>query len=334
MGGVARVGEHGRWATTRWMEGGGDGADKHRPGAVPGRGGIGGRAPGGPQGGHVGRAEAGRVPGARGRGRHDRGTGAGPGRGRAGRRCRPGPGRGGAAARRGRRRRRHGGRAAGWRPAGGALLGGGRGPARRLLPAIPRGRAGCGDGSAGAADGGGRGGLAARSALLRDTDLGALDDEELDAHITRALALLEEGFDVHFLLHGALMPILAELAFACRELLGWADEEACELLVGLSTTSTEPARRLAELAGLAARRPAVHRLLGEVDAGTAGRLAETDPEFAEAFAAYQREFARRALRYEIADPSIAELPELTLRLLADQLARGYDPVASCGGAGP
>jgi rifampicin phosphotransferase len=58
--------------------------------------------------------------------------------------------------------------------------------------------------------------LAARSALLRHTDLGALDDEELDAHTARALALLHEGVDVHFLLHGALMPILAELAFACR----------------------------------------------------------------------------------------------------------------------
>ncbi len=169
--------------------------------------------------------------------------------------------------------------------------------------------------------------LAARIVALRDTELSVADDEELDAHTTRAMALLHEGLDIHFLLHGALMPILAELAFACRELLGWADEEACELLVGLSTTSTEPARRLAELAGLATRRPAVRRLLGEVDGGTAGRLAETDPEAAEAFAAYQREFACRALRYEIADPSIAELPELTLRLLADQLARGYDPVA-------
>jgi pyruvate,water dikinase len=129
------------------------------------------------------------------------------------------------------------------------------------------------------------------------------------------------------LLHGALMPILAELAFACRELLGWSDEETCELLAGLSATSTEPAHRLAELAGLAARRPAVRRLLGEVDGGTAARLAGADPEFAEAFAAYQREFACRALRYEIADPSIAETPELTLRLLTDQLARGYDPAA-------
>jgi len=169
--------------------------------------------------------------------------------------------------------------------------------------------------------------LAARIALLRDTDLGALDDEELDAHTTRALALLHDGLDIHFLLHAALMPILAELAFVCRELLGWADEEACELLVGLSTTSTDPARRLAELAGMAAHRPAVRRLLGEADGGTAGRLAAIDPDFAEAFAAYQREFACRALRYEIADPSIAETPELTLRLLADQLTRGYDPAA-------
>jgi pyruvate,water dikinase len=124
------------------------------------------------------------------------------------------------------------------------------------------------------------------------------------------------------------MPILAELAFTCRELLGWSDEEALELLAGLSTTSTEPARRLAELARLAADRPALRRLLEVVDGGTAGRLASTDPEFAEAFAAYQREVACRALRYEIADPSIAETPELTLRLLADQLARGYDPAAA------
>ena len=169
--------------------------------------------------------------------------------------------------------------------------------------------------------------LAARIALLRDTDLATAGDAELDAHTTRSLALLREGIDIHFLLHAALMPILAELVFACREMLGWPDEEALELLAGLSATSTEPARRLAELAGLAAHRPTVRRLLAEARAGTVGRLAETDPDFAEAFAAYQRDFACRALRYEIADPSLAETPELTLRLIADQLARGYDPAA-------
>ena len=167
--------------------------------------------------------------------------------------------------------------------------------------------------------------LTERLTGLRDTDLEALGDEDLDADTTRALALLHEGIEVHMLLHGALMPIIAELAFACRELLGWSDDECCELLAGLSTTSTEPAHRLAELARLATSRPAVRRLLREVDGGTAGRLAETDPEFARALAVYEREFACRALRYEIADPSIAETPELTLRLLADQLARGYEP---------
>jgi rifampicin phosphotransferase len=169
--------------------------------------------------------------------------------------------------------------------------------------------------------------LAARIALLRDTDLATVGDVELDAHTTRSLALLREGIDIHFLLHGALMPILAELVFACREMLGWPDEEALELLAGLSATSTAPARRLAELAAIAADRPAVCRLLAEANIGTADRLAAADPDFAQAFAAYQREFACRALGYEIADPSLAETPELPLRLIADQLARGYDPAA-------
>jgi pyruvate,water dikinase len=71
----------------------------------------------------------------------------------------------------------------------------------------------------------------------------------------------------------------------------------------------------------------MRRLLDQVEGGTLDRLAEADPDFAAAFGAYQREFACRALRYEIADPSIAETPELTLRLLADQLIRGYDPAA-------
>jgi pyruvate,water dikinase len=169
--------------------------------------------------------------------------------------------------------------------------------------------------------------LAARVALMRDTDLAAAGDAELDVHTDQALALLREGIDIHFLLLGALMPILAELVFACRDMLGWSDEEALELLAGLSATSTEPARRLAELAVMASSRPAVRRLLAEASIGAAGRLAAADPDFAEAFAAYQREFACRTLRYEIADPSLAETPEFTLRLIADQLARGYDPAA-------
>jgi hypothetical protein len=62
-----------------------------------------------------------------------------------------------------------------------------------------------------------------------------------------------------------------------------------------------------------------------VDGSTATRIAKADPEFAAAFDDYQGEFACRALRYEIAESSLAETPELTLRLLADQVVGNYDP---------
>jgi rifampicin phosphotransferase len=166
-----------------------------------------------------------------------------------------------------------------------------------------------------------------RIANLREADMTSLSDQELDADTGRAAELLSRGIDIHFALHGALMPILAELAFACQDLLRWSDQEILELLAGLSSTSTEPAHRLAELASLAVERPIVRQLLANVERGTVDRLATEDPDFAREFDRYQRDFAIRALRYEIADPSLAETPELTLRLLADQLAHGYDPAA-------
>jgi rifampicin phosphotransferase len=169
--------------------------------------------------------------------------------------------------------------------------------------------------------------LKARIEQLRDTDLAALDDPELDADAGRALDLVHKAIDIHFIVHAALMPILAELAFTCQELLGWSDQATLDLLAGLSTTSTQPAHQLAQLARLAADRPAILSLLATVDGGTAARLAEADPEFTKAFDEYQSEFCCRALRYEIAEPSLAETPELTLRLLADQIARNYDPAA-------
>jgi len=169
--------------------------------------------------------------------------------------------------------------------------------------------------------------LDARKAELREVVLEALDDPALDADIGRAAELLGWGTEIHFTLHGALVPILADLAFTCQEQLGWSDQEFLALLAGLSSTSTQPAHRLAELGRLAAERPAVCALLDRVDRGNADRLATADPEFAEVFAGYQRDFSIRAVRYEIADPSLAETPELTLRLLADQLRRGNDPSA-------
>jgi hypothetical protein len=83
--------------------------------------------------------------------------------------------------------------------------------------------------------------LAGRVARLRDAELAAYPDAELDRHLGEAAALFDEGVHVHMRLHGALAIVLAELAFSSRELLGWDDAQTFSLLAGLSAKSTEPA---------------------------------------------------------------------------------------------
>jgi pyruvate,water dikinase len=93
----------------------------------------------------------------------------------------------------------------------------------------------------------------------------------------------------------------------------------------LSVASTEPARRLAALARMAAERPAVRELIDSAPEDWPARLGGVDPAFAAAFEAYQHEFGCRALRYEVVDPTLEEVPALTLGLIRDQLHRSYDP---------
>ncbi|MCL4232280.1 MAG: hypothetical protein KJ053_11905 [Dehalococcoidia bacterium] len=161
---------------------------------------------------------------------------------------------------------------------------------------------------------------------LRSVDLSALDDEACARHFEECFAFGRDSIEIHFNLT---LPVgtLAELAFACEELLGWGEHEMVELLAGLSRTSTEPARRLAALAAMASDRPAVRKLLENAGTGTLARLEQADPEFAQAFHAYQREFSGRALRYELNEPTLEEVPALTLSLIHDQLVREYDPAA-------
>ncbi|MEX0783445.1 MAG: PEP-utilizing enzyme [Dehalococcoidia bacterium] len=161
-------------------------------------------------------------------------------------------------------------------------------------------------------------------ARLRIVDLDALSDAALDAHADDVSAFGYESMRRHFELTLALGTI-AELFFFCEEKLGWTDRQVVELLSGLSVASTEPSRRLAELARLAAERPAVRQLIESGGADAYSRLVALDAEFAAAFDAYQHEFGCRALRYEVVDPTLEEVPALTLGLIRDQINRNYDP---------
>jgi pyruvate,water dikinase len=155
-----------------------------------------------------------------------------------------------------------------------------------------------------------------------------LSDDDLETHLDTLRDLLAEGIEVHAVLHGA--PRWSPWETWCLPAaMSWGGRRgvAFEMLSGLSGKSMEPAQGLADLARMAKDRPAVRRLLEDPDEDTPRRLAGTDPEFSEALSAYNRTFARRALRYEVVDPSMAEEPAMVLRLIRDQLERAYDPWA-------
>jgi phosphohistidine swiveling domain-containing protein len=167
-----------------------------------------------------------------------------------------------------------------------------------------------------------------RIAELRSVDLPGLTDTALDDHISLVLMpFFKESLRCHFLLQCVFGLALGRLVFTCQELQGWDNKQIMELLSGLSESSSEPARRLSELASLAAERPAIRALLEQMDDSTVNRLAEVDPEFARAFDAYQHESGCQVLRHTFCDPTLAERPLLVLRLVRDQIARGFNPKA-------
>jgi rifampicin phosphotransferase len=167
---------------------------------------------------------------------------------------------------------------------------------------------------------------AARIEELQAVDLGSLDDDALRRHLGATVDFNHEGWRRHFVLHLPDLLLPAELLFFCRDELGWDEKDTLQILQGLSSKTTEPAVRLAELAALARVHPAARSII-ESGQATLADLESGDPEYATEFKAYLRNYGCRALRLEPADKTIGECPELVLGLIRDQLMRGYDPAA-------
>ncbi|HZD04737.1 MAG TPA: PEP-utilizing enzyme, partial [Longimicrobiales bacterium] len=163
---------------------------------------------------------------------------------------------------------------------------------------------------------------------LTVTDRRRLSDSELLEHLEAATSLLGDGLLTHVQMATALMVETYRLVEACQELLGWDDNRVLEMLAGLSYQSTEPARRLGELARLAASKPELRRLLSHFDDRTAERICGFAPEFAGRFEEYRwSPMGIRALSRDAADPTLADQPALLLRLIANQMEGGFDPDA-------
>ena len=162
--------------------------------------------------------------------------------------------------------------------------------------------------------------------LRRVPHLASLSDAELAAELDHRIRVL--GHRAHVTVTMAYVIPMYELYLACRDLLGWDALEMLRLLEGLSTTSTEPARAMAPLVEQARSRPELLELLDEADESTLSRLRVEAPEFAAAVDVHLAEFGHRALRYDVIDPTLAEVPHLLLHLIAQQAQSGFDAARS------
>jgi rifampicin phosphotransferase len=159
--------------------------------------------------------------------------------------------------------------------------------------------------------------LVTRASALREVDLPRLTDSELDEQLSTALAVVDEGGQIHFRLLVAMSVLVGSFARTSRNLLGWDNQRTFELLSGTSAASTEPARALTTLVAAVRRSPLLRRLLAAgVDTD---QVLAADAEFAAAFTDYLARYGQRTLSYDLADPTLAERPSLVLGLVRELL---------------
>ncbi len=167
--------------------------------------------------------------------------------------------------------------------------------------------------------------LEARHRELLATDLPVLSDDALIDHLDSGIGLVRDGLGSHMRVIGAIMVETQPLLKAARTSLGWEPLKTLELVSGLSFRSSEPGRELARLADRARRNPAIMDALAEVTSATAARIVSVNPAFAAEFDAYRHYYGERCLSRDPADPTLADRPDLLLRMLAGQIARAHDP---------
>lgn len=180
--------------------------------------------------------------------------------------------------------------------------------------------------------GGWREELRARVDALRAVDLAQLDDAALDGHLQACLDLLADGQVAHFQLFVPYLLGAHDLFTTCEELLGWDSAATLELLAGLSEASAEPSCDLAELAAAIHDDPTAVEAVaawqpGQPVESVQEQLRLADPDLADGLAAHLDRYGCRVPAYDVGDPTFAERPEHTLRLLADLVAGARDPRA-------
>jgi rifampicin phosphotransferase len=173
---------------------------------------------------------------------------------------------------------------------------------------------------------------AARGLLpaARGRDLAGLADDQLAAEVHGRHRAADAAQRRHFLVGGASCAELGPLGLLCEQELGWSVPEVLRLLAGLPGLTTAPTAALGRLVTTARGDQALGRLLTGPGLTRTGdpvwdQVRRDHPGFAAEATAYLAEYGVRSLGADIAEPTMAERPDLLLRLVADQLRSGTDP---------
>ena len=150
------------------------------------------------------------------------------------------------------------------------------------------------------------------------TDLSTLSDTELADATQVAWAYADKAVTEHFHLHGAGINEIMRLSMVLNREHGFTTADLSGLLTGLSDTTTGPAGAQNAIVELIRAADAVGTLTG---ATSLDQVRAISPEIDAAIDDYMDTWGRRAIRYEIAYPTIAEQPGWVLDLLKAQLGR-------------
>lgn len=160
-------------------------------------------------------------------------------------------------------------------------------------------------------------------------DLTALSDEQLDSELGFGLEYADRALKKHFELHGAGIFEIGMFAMELTQQHGFTTAEVAGLLTGLSDTTTGPAEAQQEIVDAVVRVNASSVL---ANAESLGSVRAISTEVDGLIDAYMDVWARRAIRYEVAYPTIAEQPGWVLARFKEQLARPLDPSVKDRGA--
>jgi pyruvate,water dikinase len=156
---------------------------------------------------------------------------------------------------------------------------------------------------------------------LLGIDLPPLDDGELAALIRRTVDHANARMKDHFHCHGAGIANISTLGLELTSKHGFTTAEFAGLLTGLSETTTGPAAAQQAIVDAAAAAGGIDRLRQARDLSEVRAIGETVEQ---ALDDYLATWGRRAIRYQVAYPTVAERPDWVLAALKSQAVQGVD----------